>query len=237
MSPTTAQSSTASLTHLQLEPWPHAQLAHGGHDPRSAYVERFWLGVLGPSVIWFLRLARRELDAASALTPAVLDLESTARQLGLGHKGGRHSPLMRCVDRCVKFGAASWGGSATLLVRTHLPPVPRSLQTRLPLALREELKRWATGRASTTAPVPGDLVSLAATVVELGHGLHESAERLAALGVDVESARRAAAEAWSRTERGAETVGSRTERGAETVGSRTERGAETVGSRTVSTSR
>src|SRR5688572_3024262 len=26
-----------------------------GHDPRSPYVERFWLGVLGPSTTWLLR--------------------------------------------------------------------------------------------------------------------------------------------------------------------------------------
>ena len=26
-----------------------------GHDPRSDYVERFWLSILGPSTTWLLR--------------------------------------------------------------------------------------------------------------------------------------------------------------------------------------
>lgn len=34
---------------LTIRPWPDEVIDALGHDPRSAYVERFWLGVLGPS--------------------------------------------------------------------------------------------------------------------------------------------------------------------------------------------
>lgn len=34
---------------LRIQPWPDPVVDDHGHDPRSAYVERFWLPVLGPS--------------------------------------------------------------------------------------------------------------------------------------------------------------------------------------------
>src|SRR5258708_8672727 len=41
--------------HLEIRPWPDELLDTLGHDPRSLYVERFWLGILGPSTTWLLR--------------------------------------------------------------------------------------------------------------------------------------------------------------------------------------
>jgi hypothetical protein len=38
-----------SATILPVRPWPDPVIDALGHDPRSAYVERFWLGILGPS--------------------------------------------------------------------------------------------------------------------------------------------------------------------------------------------
>ena len=34
---------------LSIHPWPDPVIDQVGHDPRSTYVERFWLGILGPS--------------------------------------------------------------------------------------------------------------------------------------------------------------------------------------------
>src|SRR3954469_10018177 len=48
---------------LTIRPWPDEVIDALGHDPRSAYVERFWLGVLGPSAIWLLRRLGAGLDA------------------------------------------------------------------------------------------------------------------------------------------------------------------------------
>ena len=36
---------TASLA---VRPWPDPVIDALGHDPRSAYVEQYWLGILGP---------------------------------------------------------------------------------------------------------------------------------------------------------------------------------------------
>ena len=33
---------------LRVEPWADPVVDHLGHDPRSAYVEQFWLPILGP---------------------------------------------------------------------------------------------------------------------------------------------------------------------------------------------
>src|SRR6187399_2652384 len=52
-----------SLTHLTVVAWFDPFLAQQGYDPRSAYVERFWLGVLGPSATWLLRRLARGLDS------------------------------------------------------------------------------------------------------------------------------------------------------------------------------
>ena len=101
-----------------------------GHDPRSTYVEQFWLGVLGPSTIWFLRHCRNELDRSP--TGFVLDLGDAAGALGLGHKGGRNSPLARSIVRACRFGAARAVGTGQLEVRQRLPPLNRAQLGRLP---------------------------------------------------------------------------------------------------------
>src|SRR5688500_16276454 len=92
------------LTNLAVCPWPDAVIDSLGHDPRSAYVERFWLGILGPSTTFLLRRLAAELEA----NPAGFDLPlgDTARALGLGMRGGRNSPFLRTVQRCCQFGMA-----------------------------------------------------------------------------------------------------------------------------------
>ena len=40
---------------LTVVPWPDDVIDALGHDPRSHYVEAYWLGTLGPSTTWLLR--------------------------------------------------------------------------------------------------------------------------------------------------------------------------------------
>ena len=49
--PPTSIPPTSTVTTLDIEPWPDQVIDQLGHDPRSLYVERFWLGILGPSTI------------------------------------------------------------------------------------------------------------------------------------------------------------------------------------------
>src|SRR4051795_11241080 len=62
-----AITTTESLT---IRPWPDDVIDALGHDPRSAYVETYWLGILGPSTTWLLRLLVAGLEA----NPAGFDL-------------------------------------------------------------------------------------------------------------------------------------------------------------------
>lgn len=104
-----------------------------GHDPRSSYVETYWLGILGPSTTWLLRRLVAGLDR----TPEgyELSLSETARSLGLGDKGGRHSPFMRALTRLVQFEIAEPRGRE-LAVRRKLPPLNRRQIIRMPASLQ-----------------------------------------------------------------------------------------------------
>ena len=94
---------------LSVLPWPDAVIDQLGHDPRSAYVEQFWLGILGPSTTWLLRRLATGLEAAP--DGYVLPLAETARSLGLGTPSGRHSPFMRSLHRACQFKMARGHGT------------------------------------------------------------------------------------------------------------------------------
>src|SRR6476469_8174847 len=82
-------------THLTLLPWPDTVIDQVGHDPRSEYVERFWLGVIGPSCCWFLRHLAVRFEAEP--DGFDLDVAECARALGLGAGLGRNAPLGRTL--------------------------------------------------------------------------------------------------------------------------------------------
>src|SRR3954469_5564817 len=115
---------------LTIRPWPDEVIDTVGLDPRSYYVETFWLGVLGPSTTWLLRRLVNGLEGSPA--GFELDLGDTARQLGLGDKGGRHSPFVRALTRCVQFDLAHLQDTRTLAVRRKLPPLNRRQVAHLP---------------------------------------------------------------------------------------------------------
>ncbi len=169
------------------------------HDPRSVYVERFWMSVLGPSAILFLRLIARELSAVSTNDDGVvLELSNVSRRLGLGFKGGKKSALMRTIERCCTFGMANRVDTAVLDVRTSIPPMPSNLHNRLTKALREEIVRWT--RTHDCHKIDDEQArSLAQNILDMGHGLHESAERLMMLNVDLETSQKSVAWSWAKS--------------------------------------
>src|SRR2546427_9798851 len=93
-----------STDQLTIRPWPDQVIDALGHDPRSAYVEQFWLGILGPSTTWLLRRLATGLEAEPA--GFALPLADTARALGLGNQNGRHSPFIRALGRICQFDLA-----------------------------------------------------------------------------------------------------------------------------------
>jgi hypothetical protein len=147
-----------------------------GHDPRSAYVEAFWLGVLGPSTTWLLRLLAARFDERPDGFP--LQLADAARRLGLGDRGGRHSPFVRALGRCVQFELAELPEAGTLAVRRRLPPLTRRHLARLSVDVQAEHERWqeAALRVPTAEQVRRRACQLALSLVELGEDA-EATER------------------------------------------------------------
>jgi hypothetical protein len=126
---------------LRVTPWPDPLIDRLGLDPRSGYVETYWLGTLGPSTTWLLRRLALGLE----LQPEGFDLElaELARELGLGDKGGRHSPFARSLSRLVQFEIARWQQrDATLEVRRRVPPLNRRQVLHLPDSLRLQHDAW-----------------------------------------------------------------------------------------------
>jgi hypothetical protein len=137
---------------LMVRPWPDPVIDAVGHDPRSPYVERFWLGLLGPTATWLLRRLVSGLEQEPA--GFELDLGLTAWELGLGNRSGQHSPFIRSIHRCCRFGAAELSDATTLRVRRKLPPLTRVQVERLPDPLRASHEHWSAEQA------PGGAVSI-----------------------------------------------------------------------------
>ncbi|MCU1497557.1 MAG: hypothetical protein JWM47_1510, partial [Acidimicrobiales bacterium] len=135
-------------THrLHVRPWPDAVIDEHGHHLRSAYAERFWLPILGPTTLFFLRRIAADLDEhPEGFALPVID---TSRALGLGVRGGRNAPFLRAIARSVTFNLSRFQGDEVLEVRRCVPPLNRSKIDRLPPPLRDEHEAWQRQSART----------------------------------------------------------------------------------------
>jgi hypothetical protein len=129
-----------------IRPWVDPIVDARGHDPRSAYVERYWLGVIGPTATWIMRRFADEFDRAP--DGFTVDLAHTASSMGLSYARGGNSPFGKALHRCVMFGLAhatedGWA------VRRHLPSVARRHLGRLPADVQAAHDDWARVSART----------------------------------------------------------------------------------------
>ena len=135
---------------ITLARWADPMVERSGHPVRGEYVERFWLGVLGPTATWLLR--RCAAEVARSDTPTVLDLGVLAASLGLAHHPGRHNPFSRGFDRCIMFGLMREVGPRSscrsLEVRMSAPELPARHLARLPAAVQTAHADWLAGAAS-----------------------------------------------------------------------------------------
>jgi len=184
---------------LHVRPWPDDVIDHMGHDPRSTYVEDYWLGLLGPSTTWLLR----RLAAGFEYSPEGFDLDlgETARSLGLGDRSGRHSPFVRSINRTVQFGLAQITGPEELCVRRRLPPLNRAQLARLSPALRARHVAWQ--QEQLLLPAGEQQLrrarQLALSLLELGEGYDATERQLLRWRYAAHIAREAAA--WARSHR------------------------------------
>jgi hypothetical protein len=128
-----------AVERVVVRPWHDPAVAATGEDPRGEYVERFWLGVVGPSVVLLLRRLARGFDEHPP--GYVISLPDTARAIGLSAGTARNSQMMRTIDRACMFGLMRRHDDE-LEVRTQVPRLtPRQL-ARLPLAVRRAHDDW-----------------------------------------------------------------------------------------------
>jgi len=170
-------SSGEKRPQLRVEAWLDPVIDEVGHDPRSAYVETFWLPVLGPSTTWLLRNLSTQLEESPGGID--LDVEDTARSLGLGERMGPNAPFARTVKRCVDFDMAEWRGSRQLAVRLRLPPLARRHLRRLPDSL---IAKHEASMARPSPPAVDGLrrhgCRLALSLVDLGEDQQTTEQQL-----------------------------------------------------------
>ena len=129
-------------TTARIVPWPDPALERRGHDPRSLYVEQFWLGVIGPTATWLLRRIAARLDARP--DGFLVDCQQLAGELGLSVAKGHASPFAKAMHRCVMFQAARPIRDARpgWEVRRRLPTVPQRHLRRLPEQVQTLHASW-----------------------------------------------------------------------------------------------
>lgn len=153
---------------VRIRPWPDEVVELIGHDPRSLYVERFWLGILGPSTTWALR----RLAAGLEEEPDGFDLNihDAAASMGLAIRAGRTSPFIRSLGRLCQFDLARACPDISLAIRRKVPPLNLRQLQRLPRPLAALHVSYQKAELSTPA---GELLlrrcrRLALSLVELG---------------------------------------------------------------------
>lgn len=175
---------TVDLTSptLTVVPWDDPVIDALGHAPRSTYVERFWLSILGPTATWLVRHLDARLESGGGT--ATVDLGATAEALGLGGGTGRNSPVVRSLARCHQFGivrgSTGRGLSEGIAVRRALPPLTRHQISRLPLAVQAEHDAWqATERDAATLDAQRRRARrVALALAELGEDVPTTEQRL-----------------------------------------------------------
>jgi hypothetical protein len=163
---------------VRVIPWVDPVVDRRGHDPRSAYVELFWLGVLGPTATWLLRRLVAGFDAQP--DGYELDVPATARALGLSVAKGVASPFAKAVKRCMMFGVAHHVSDGWA-VRRRVPVIPQRHLVRLPDDLQAAHSDWASSTVDLDSLERGRALALA--MIESGDDRAMVEPQLIAVGV------------------------------------------------------
>jgi hypothetical protein len=173
---------------VRVVPWQDPVVDRRGHDPRSAYVEQFWLGVLGPTATWLLRRLVAGFDRHP--DGYELDVAGMARSLGLSLARGVQSPFNKALGRCVMFGLVQ-RRHGTWVVRRRVPQVSQRHLGRLPAELQRRHAQWVTTTIHLDALSRAHALGAAMLAAGDDHGLLEP--QLVAVGVPAPAAAEACA--------------------------------------------
>lgn len=187
-----------ALAPLLVVRWADPVVDRLGIDPRSAYVERFWLSLLGPTSVFVMRRFAHEFD--SHPDGFSLDTEDCARSIGIGIRGGSKGPFHRSLDRCARFGLLRFDDHGVLAVRTRLPALSRNQVARLPWALRPLHEEWQREQADRVADhaAATHAARLARSLLDVGATPADVLEQLGRWRFDDDTARTALRAAVSR---------------------------------------
>lgn len=179
-SPAPGPDASPGLERLGVLPWVESgpDRRRQGEDPRSAYVETFWLPILGPSTTLLLRRLADDFDAA----PDGFDIDcaSMAREIGLSTRLDRRAPFVRTIERSVKFNMTQLDGEV-LYVRRRLPRLRPSQVERLSDRLRALHESWTLDTLDDGAQRRTELVRaahLARTLLSLDTSPHDTERQL-----------------------------------------------------------
>ncbi len=137
------------MSVITVSAWPDPVIDTLGHDPRSEYVERFWLPTLGPTTLLLLRRLANHFDRAAE--PLELDAPDLSQSLGVGARDGASTPLLRSFERLVMFDLATTTGPRAYAVRRTVPPVNRRHLHRLPMSLQRDHDEWVADQLTSSA--------------------------------------------------------------------------------------
>jgi hypothetical protein len=120
---------------LAFQPWNDPHFDRWGSEPRSSYVERFWLPVLGPSSI----VLARNIMAAFDSNNGGYRINSAVQAGSVGLAPGQ---LRRVIERLVGFGLAKYCDPNTVALRTAWPLIGSSAIRQLPKAISQLHSDW-----------------------------------------------------------------------------------------------
>ncbi len=148
--------------------WRDVNIESLGYDPRSSYVEKFWLPFLGPSTVLLARRITESLE--SEPYGFTVDLEEMSIMMGLGGATNRHSSIQKTLNRLLVFELARIMPSKAVSVRLKLPPLPQRYINRLPEHIQElHAKEIQEAPETSLTAVRTRARSLALTLLKLGH--------------------------------------------------------------------
>ena len=177
--PTTPEAaSPILLDRFGVVPWIDPTDTGTNHDARSAYVETFWLPILGPSVTLLLRRFADEFDASP--DGFEIDCVSLSREIGLGPRMDRRGSFARTLDRCSKFSMTQVDGEL-LYVRSRIPQVGPRQVAKLSPRLQALHHSWTLDPTDDGAARRTELVRaahLARTLLDLGESTHDAEKQL-----------------------------------------------------------
>ena len=179
-------------------PGPTRSSTRSATIPAAAYVERFWLGILGPSTTWLLRRLAAGLEASPRASTSAWPTPPGPSASATGRP-----PLAvraRARPRAASSTSPSCTATAMLAVRRKLPPLNRRQVVRLPDRAAGRAPAVA-GRAAAHAArraAPRRARRLALSLLELGEDVEATERQLHRWKFHPALCREAAAWAWDR---------------------------------------